>query len=162
MTKLTHEEQALLAIRVATRAHAGQKRKDGTPYIAHPARVALRVSLRPAGNLIFALQAQTVAYLHDVVEDTDVTYDELRELGFNEVVISALDSVTKRTGETYAEFILRSKVNQVGRVVKLADIEDNLEDQSALDPEEAKFLRERYVKALDVLTDVGTYPWVGV
>lgn len=142
MTKLTTDQMLLLAARVAARAHATHVRKDGTPYIAHPVRVAIRCGT--------ALQ-KIVALLHDVVEDTDVTYDDLRELGFTEEVIAALDSVTKRPGEKYADFILRSKANAIGRVVKLADIADNIEDQSALDPDEAKFLRDRYTKAQKVL-----------
>lgn len=140
--KLTVTQQLLLATTVAARAHQNQKRKDGTPYIAHPVRVAIRCS---------SSVQKTVALLHDVVEDTNVTLDQLRELGFDELVISAVDSVTKRPGEKYQDFILRCKSNETGRIVKLADISDNLEDQSALDPDEAKFLRERYTKAQEVL-----------
>lgn len=142
MTKLTVDQMLLLSARVAARAHAKAVRKDGTPYIANPIRVAIRCESK--------LQ-KIVALLHDVVEDTDVTFDDLRELGFTEEVITAVDSVTKRPGETYADFVLRSKANPVGRIVKLADIDDNLEDQSALDPEEAAFLSKRYIKAQEVL-----------
>lgn len=144
-----------LAIQVATRAHQHQKRKDGTPYIAHPFKVLLRAQSMIEEQFPFDVvegeDIQIVAVLHDVVEDTDVTFDELRELGFSEVVIAALDSVTKRPGETYMNFVARSKANPVGRIVKLADIEDNLSDQSALDPDEASFLTERYTKAQKVL-----------
>lgn len=139
---MNRTDQLLLATTVAARAHAGQKRKDGTPYIAHPVKVAIRLETKVQ---------KTVALLHDVVEDTDVTFAQLRELGFDEEVIAAVDSVTKRPGEKYADFILRAKQNPIGREVKLADIEDNLHDQSALDPDEASFLRERYNKAKDVL-----------
>lgn len=142
MKTLTIEQQLLLAARVATRAHKGQVRKDGTDYIAHPIRVAIRCSTKAE---------KTVALLHDTVEDTDLTFDELRELGFSEEIVAAVESVTKRPGEKYSDFILRANANKVGRKVKLADIEDNLEDQSALDPDEAKFLRERYIKAQEVL-----------
>lgn len=142
--KLTTDQMLLLAARVAARAHAGHVRKDGTPYIAHPIRVAIRCDSK---------QAKIVALLHDVVEDTDVSFDDLRELGFTQEIIEAIDSVTKRPGEKYADFILRSKANVHGRQVKLMDIEDNLEDQSALDPDEAKFLRNRYEKAREVLND---------
>lgn len=152
---LTLEQQLLLAPQVAARAHKNQKRKDGTPYIAHPVRVALRVSTaigqyQEAMNL----EAQIGAFLHDVVEDTDVSLDELRELGFSEYVLHIVDAVTKRPGEKYADFILRIKAaGPVAVAVKLADIEDNLEDQSALDPDEAAFLSKRYTKARKVLND---------
>jgi (p)ppGpp synthase/HD superfamily hydrolase len=152
---LSLDQQLLLAPQVAARAHQRQKRKDGTPYIAHPVRVALRVSTmigqyQEAMNL----EAQIGAFLHDVVEDTDVTLEELRELGFSEYVLHVVDAVTKKPGEKYADFILRVKnAGPVATAVKLADIDDNLADQSALDPEEAAFLKKRYLKARKVLTD---------
>jgi (p)ppGpp synthase/HD superfamily hydrolase len=140
-----------LAVQVAARAHQHQKRKDGTPYVAHPFKVLLRAQSMITEGFPFepveGQDVQIVAILHDVVEDTDVTFDELRELGFSENVLGALDSVTKRPGEKYMDFVARSKNNPVGRVVKLADIADNLEDQSALDPDEADFLKKRYEKA---------------
>lgn len=140
--KLTTDQMLLLAPTVAARAHKGQLRKDGTPYFAHPVKVAIRCK---------TAEQKIVAILHDVVEDTEVSFGQLRELGFSNKILSALDSVTKRPGETYADFVLRSKANAIGRVVKIADIEDNLSDQSALDPDEAKFLTTRYTKALEVL-----------
>lgn len=128
----------LQAATVAARAHSRMVRKDGTPYIAHPIRVAIRCA---------TVEEKIVALLHDVVEDTDMTLNDLRELGFSEEIIAAVDSVTKRPGEKYVDFILRAKLNKIGRKVKLADIADNLEDQSALDPDEAEFLKNRYEKA---------------
>lgn len=163
---LTLDQQLLLAPQVAARAHQHQKRKDGTPYIAHPFRVSLRSSgpyeREPdlAGDItarqvwLFQQMARfkIVALLHDVVEDTDVTLDELRELGFDEVILTAIDAVTKRPGEKYADFILRIKAaGPLAIAVKLADIDDNMEDQSALDPDEAEFLSKRYNKAREVL-----------
>ena len=140
----TGQEQLLLAATVATRAHQHQKRKDGTPYIAHPIRVAVRCE---------GLIEKTAALLHDVVEDTDITLVELRELGFSSVVLEVVDLLTKKPGEKYADFILRAASNPIAARVKLADIADNLEDQSALDPEEAEFLKSRYTKAIEVLKD---------
>ena len=140
---MTISEQLLLAVTVATRAHKGQVRKDGTDYISHPVRVAVRCDTK---------EQKIVALLHDVVEDTDMTLDELRELGFDRHIIEAVDAMTKRPGEVYLdEFIPRCKADPIARVVKLADIDDNMEDQSALDPEEAKFLSNRYTKAREIL-----------
>lgn len=140
--KLTLDQMIEKAAVVATRAHAGQLRKDGTPYIAHPVCVAIKVEGKLAG---------TVALLHDVVEDTELTLDDLREMGFWENVIQAVDALTKRKGEKYADFILRCKMDPIARAVKIADIEHNLSDQSALEPDDAEFLTKRYTKALAVL-----------
>jgi (p)ppGpp synthase/HD superfamily hydrolase len=148
---VTTQEQLLLAIRVATRAHEHQVRKDGTPYIAHPMRVMARVMTR-YGFQGHGRVGAIAAVLHDVVEDTDVTLDHLREMGFDQEVIEVVDRLSRRPGESYADFILRAAGNDISSVVKLDDIDDNLEDQSALDPEEAEFLRERYTKAREVLS----------
>lgn len=156
MTKLNYQDQLHLAVQVAARAHQGQKRKDGTPYIAHPMKVALRVA-----NMIgqygegMNIDAQIAAFLHDVVEDTEVTIAQLRELGFSEAVLAAIDAVTKRPGESYLkEFIPRiASSGPIAIAVKLADIEDNLEDQSALDEDEAKFLKKRYTEAKRILQE---------
>jgi (p)ppGpp synthase/HD superfamily hydrolase len=77
------------AIALAVEAHRGQLDKSGRPYILHP----LRVMFRCTTDL-----ERTVAVLHDVVEDTGRTFDDLRRLGFSEEVIAALDGVTKREG----------------------------------------------------------------
>lgn len=123
------------AIHLAVNAHAGQRDKNGELYIYHPLRVMLAVD----GEL-----DKTVAMLHDVVEDTDVTFKEIYEK-FGEEVWNAVHALTRRDGETYAEFIERCKLNPVARRVKIADIRDNLRPG-------APHLVERYEKALRVLT----------
>lgn len=149
---LSLSQQLLLAVQVAARAHQGQKRKDSTPYFAHPVRVSYRVVELAAERGVDPIQTQIVALLHDVVEDTEVTMQELRELGFSHDILAALDGVTKKVGESYRDFIDRcGGSGDIAIAVKLADIDDNLEDQSALDPEEAEFLRKRYTKARERL-----------
>jgi hypothetical protein len=144
---LSLEQQLLLAIRVATRAHAGQKRKDGTDYIAHPMRCFARAAM--AGE---SLVVQIVLILHDVVEDTPIGFKELKELGFCKEVLDGVDGMTKRPGEAYLDsFIPRCKLTKESRLGKGYDIDDNLEDQSALDPEEAEFLHKRYTSAREIL-----------
>lgn len=106
------------AIRIAVNAHGGQKDRYGQPYILHPLRVMCRVKTETQ---------KIVAILHDVVEDTDWTFDRLRQEGFPEPVIAALDAVTKREGESYDDFVERSAANPVSRAVKIADLEDNLD-----------------------------------
>jgi (p)ppGpp synthase/HD superfamily hydrolase len=105
------------AIAIAAEAHAGQKNKDGGPYILHPVRVMMRVD---------GLEAQTAAILHDVVEDTDWTLERLRAEGFSEAVLAAVDSLTHREGEDYFDYVARAGANPLARRVKLADLEDNM------------------------------------
>jgi (p)ppGpp synthase/HD superfamily hydrolase len=105
------------AIQLALDAHRGQLDKAGAPYILHPLRVMLR---------FYSQDERITAVLHDVIEDSPVTLDELRRSGFSEKIIGALDSLTKRDGESYEQFIERAAANPLARRVKLADLEDNL------------------------------------
>ena len=104
------------AIAIAATAHAGQVDKGGAPYILHPLKVMLRMS---------TLEERIVAVLHDVVEDCGISLDDLRKEGFSEEVLSAIESVTKMPGESYEDFVERAAQNPIGRVVKLADLEEN-------------------------------------
>ena len=106
------------ALRIATQAHAGQVDRYGQPYILHPLRVMARVE---------TVDEKIVAILHDVVEDTDWTFPQLREAGFPTHIIEALDCVTKREGEEYSAFVERSASNPLALRVKLADLEDNMD-----------------------------------
>ena len=104
------------ALEIAARAHAGQRDKEGLPYILHPLRVLHRVT---------DSAARIVAVLHDVVEDTPVTLDALRAAGFPSEVLDAVACVTHRRDEPYAEYGIRCRDNPVARQVKVADLEDN-------------------------------------
>ena len=68
-----------------------------------------------------------VAILHDVVEDTEWTPEQLRAEGFSETILAALDGVTAREGQTYEAFIARAHSNPISRKVKLADLQDNMD-----------------------------------
>ena len=104
------------AIAIAATAHAGQVDKGGAPYILHPLKVMLRMN---------SLEERIVAVLHDVVEDCGISLDDLRKEGFSEAVLSAMESVTNVPGESYEDFVERAAQNPIGRVVKLADLEEN-------------------------------------
>ena len=107
------------AIQIAVEAHAGTKDKGGKAYILHPISVMMRVETE---------EEKIVAILHDVVEDTDWTFDALRIEGFSETVIEALETVTKYSEEeNYDDFIQRSLKNDIGRKVKIADLRENLD-----------------------------------
>ena len=104
------------AIEIAVSAHKGQTRKDGSPYILHPLRLMMSVD---------STVEKIVAVLHDVVEDTDVTAEQIRSEGFSEDVLEALRLVTHDSGEPYDEYIARIRANPIARAVKLADLRDN-------------------------------------
>lgn len=110
------------AISIAALAHKGQTDKAGKPYLLHPLRMMMKMESEAA---------MIVAVLHDVVEDTNVTFGELREKGFSEEVLDALDCVTDRKdqGETYDDFVERVLTNPVAIEVKIADLEDNMDIQ---------------------------------
>lgn len=106
------------AIRIAVAAHQGQVDRAGQPYILHPLRVMARCQTTPE---------RIVAILHDVVEDTPWTFEDLQKEGFSEETIQALECVTKREGESYEDFVRRSAGNRIATRVKLADLEDNMD-----------------------------------
>ena len=107
------------AITIAAQAHLGQKDRTGAPYILHPLKMMFR--LESEVEMI-------VAVLHDVVEDNpDWDFDRLRQEGFSEEIIEALDHVTRREGESYESFVERSAQNALARRVKVADLEDNMD-----------------------------------
>lgn len=105
------------AIELAAAAHAGQVDKAGEPYILHPLRVMLAVS-EP--------EERIAAVLHDVVEDTPWTLDELAGEGFSPAVLAALDALTKRPAEARVAAAQRARANPIARRVKLADVTDNM------------------------------------
>jgi (p)ppGpp synthase/HD superfamily hydrolase len=111
------------ALQIAAKAHEGQKEKNGQPYIVHPLRVM---------NSVEGEAAKIVAILHDVVEDTSVTEDDLRRAGFGEPILAAVRCVTHRKDESYADYVVRCQGNEIARQVKLADLEDNTRPSRAL------------------------------
>ncbi len=106
------------AIEIAVDGHKGQKDKFGNPYILHPLRVMFRLN---------STEEKIVGVLHDVVEDTKYSIDDLRVFGFYDEILSALDCVTKRDSENYGDSIERVKTNRVAINVKIADLEDNMD-----------------------------------
>ncbi|OFA09049.1 HD domain-containing protein [Duganella phyllosphaerae] len=128
------------AIAIAEQQHAGQVDKAGRPYIAHPLRVMKAMS-NDAERI--------VAILHDVIEDTDLTLNQLAAEGFPGYVLEALDSVTRRAGETYEAFVARAAKNPIGRRVKYADLQDNADLARIAAPTAADLARtEKYHRAM--------------
>lgn len=133
------------AIRLALDMHHGQTDKSGAPYILHPLRVM-------AGMQTDA--ERIVAVLHDVVEDSDVTLEDLREMGYDAEIVEAINHLTRREGETYEGFIQRIKPNALARRVKLGDLLDNMDiRRNATLDEKALERFQRYQKAWVELTE---------
>jgi len=106
------------AIQLAWEAHQGQKDRYGEPYILHPLRVMDRVPGR---------EGKIIALLHDVVEDSNLTLENLREAGFSVEILNSVEALTKRPGEEYTRYIQRVARNKLTIEVKLADLEDNMD-----------------------------------
>ncbi len=141
MTVTVEDAEAL-----AVQAHAGQVDKAGNPYIEHVRAVALR--LRFDGS-----HAVMAGLLHDIVEDTDITLNDLRRLGYPEDVVSAVDSVTQRPSEAYLDMVRRAAADPLGRLIKLADNAHNSDPArlAVLDPATAERLRVKYERARQIL-----------
>lgn len=106
------------AIILAVNAHKGQKDKGGDSYILHPLR------------LMHQMKTETemmVAVLHDVIEDTSHSLEDLRNNGYTQEILEALDCLTKQGNESYDAFIERVKKNPIALKVKIADLEDNMD-----------------------------------
>lgn len=132
------------AFAFAKRAHEGQIDKVGDPYIGHPMRVASSVT---------GVDEKIVAALHDVVEDCDVTLDDLRAEGYSEEIVAAVDALSKREGESLEESMARVIVNALAKTVKYADVADNSnpERTAKLDPDTRERLAEKYARTLALL-----------
>lgn len=134
------------ALVIAAQAHQGTTDKGGAPYILHPLRLMHQMT---------TADEQIVALLHDVVEDSPWTFDALRAEGFSEEVVSAVDGLTRREGETYEDFNARGVTNPLARRVKLADIEDNMDLRRLGDIGEKDLERlQRYQRARRVILEV--------
>lgn len=132
-----------LAYEICASAHAGQTDKMSLPYHLHPERVAARCTT----------DAETiVALLHDTIEDTDITPEYLLDKGFPQEIVDAVLSVTKRDGESYEDFVARAKQNPIGRMVKIHDLEDNMDLRRLNELTDEMVSRQRkYLKAYHFL-----------
>lgn len=132
------------AITIALKAHESQVDKGKKTYILHPLRLMVQM---PTEEL------QIIAVLHDVVEDSEYTFEDLISQGFSDEVINALRALTKQENEEYSNFILRVKTNPLATKVKIADLKDNSNIDRLQNPTEQDFERvKKYQQAIDVLT----------
>ena len=110
------------ALLIATRVHQDQQDRYGAPYLRH----VMRVAERGRND-----DERVVGLLHDVVEDSPTTLDDLRREGFPEPIVQAVDCLTKRAGEPYDQFVERTKASKLAIAVKLNDLEDNMDVRRA-------------------------------
>lgn len=136
----TNEEFLDKAILLATKYHMGQRDKTGHNYILHPLRVMEKVE---------SIQAKIVAVLHDVVEDTEMTLEDLQSAGFDEELLTAISLLTRNKEDEYFAYVERISSNPLAKEVKIADLQDNLRDGCP------KMLQIRYHKALKILIGEG-------
>lgn len=133
-----------LAKKTAKNAHKGQVDIGGHSYIGHPEYVA---------NSVGCLEQKSIAWLHDVLEDTELTEDDLRQLGFTESIIHSVKLLTRDKEMDYEEYLWRIKTDNNARIVKLADLEHNM-DTSRLGrklKKKDKDRLEKYTKAVEFI-----------
>ena len=137
------QSQSEKAYKIAKKAHLGQVDKAGEAYIKHPEKVA---------SFVKTDEEKAVAYLHDVIEDTELTLENLYEYDFSKEVIEAVDIITKKRGEDYQSYLNSVKKNKLARAVKLADLRHNSNLTRLTKVTEKDIERkEKYQKAINFL-----------
>lgn len=116
------ERNLEIAESIAKKAHKGQKRRDGKPYITHPQAVAESFDEK------FNWECKTIAWLHDVLEDTDVTSEDLIKEGIFRFIVDSVEVLSRKEGENYKDFILRCSKDYYALRVKMADLKHNMSD----------------------------------
>jgi (p)ppGpp synthase/HD superfamily hydrolase len=129
--------------------HNGQVDKSGVPYIWHLIRVARRVK---------STDEKILALLHDVVEDTDTSFDEVRKIGASEEIINALRLLTHEKGVDYEEYVKGISKNSLAKTVKLADLADNSNPErlEKLPEDTRNRLISKYKMAFSILSGDGS------
>lgn len=137
-TELTNK-----AIKIAFEAHAGQLDRSGLPYVLHPIHVAEQMKDE---------DTCVVALLHDVIEDTDITLEDLRTYGFTEAQLEGVRLMTRLEDEDYFDYVRNLKDNPIARAVKIEDLKHNSDKAriSVMTDDDQKRL-EKYKKALEIL-----------
>ena len=131
-----------MAIKIAVDSHSGQTSNNGEPYILHPMRMMFQFETE---------KERIVAILHDTIEKTQVDYGYLKDAGFSEEILSAVDSLTRKPDEDYNNYIHRVSKNKLATKIKVIDLRDNI---SSLGREPNKMNSSnysKYQKALEYL-----------
>lgn len=142
---LLYTEKTKKALKLCFDAHKDQRDKSGMPYVFHPFHLAEQMETE---------ETTVVALLHDVVEDTNYTLEDLAQMGFGETVVAALSLLTHDDDTDYMDYVRAIKENPVAKAVKLADLRHN-SDLSRLDVVDEKALarRQKYSNAIELLEE---------
>lgn len=133
------------AMALAYEAHHGQTDRSGVPYIFHPARVAEHFTNEAVA---------CTAWLHDVVEDTDLTIQDIRLAGFGTVICDALRLLTHDKSVPYMDYVRAIAENPIAKAVKMADLQDNMDTSRLPEVDEAALKRlEKYREAYRILSE---------
>ena len=140
---MIYTEMTKKALKLCFEAHKEQIDKSGMPYAFHPFHLAEQMQDE---------ESTIVALLHDVIEDTEYTLDDLRKMGFNDSVLAAINLMTHEDGVPYMDYVEKIKANLVAKTVKLADLRHN-SDMTRLDvvtPRDQE-RAEKYLAAINLL-----------
>ena len=142
---MIYTEMTKKALKLCFTAHKDQTDKSGMPYVFHPFHLAEQMTDE---------ETTIVALLHDVVEDTPYTLDDLREMGFSEKVLAALTLMTHDKSIPYMDYVAKIKENKIAMTVKLADLKHN-SDLSRLNNVDEKAMKriEKYRQAIALLSE---------
>lgn len=133
------------ALKLCFQAHKEQLDKSGMPYVFHPFHLAEQMQTE---------ETTVVALLHDLVEDTPYTIEDLTNMGFDKKITDAIALMTHAEDVEYMDYVRAIKENPIAKAVKLADLQHN-SDLTRLDTVDEKALRrrEKYLKAIAVLQE---------
>ena len=142
---MIYTEQTKKAMKLCFEAHKEQVDKCGMPYVFHPYNLAEQMTDE---------DTTVAALLHDVVEDTDYTLEDLKELGFSPQVLEAVALLTPEKEVPYLDYVNRLKDNPIAKAVKLADLEHN-SDMTRLGPDDPRIpaFQEKYRRAKELLCE---------
>ena len=133
---MIYTEKTKKALRLCFEAHKNQLDKSGMPYVFHPFHLAEQMETE---------ETVVAALLHDVMEDTDYTAEDLKEMGFDGDVLDALLLLTHQDGVDYMDYVKKIKSNPIARAVKLADLTHN-SDLTRLDVVDEKALERKITR----------------
>lgn len=143
---MIYTDMTRLAIKIAYKAHENQNDRSGIPYILHPLHVAEQ--MRDETTTIVAL-------LHDVVEDTSVTLEDLKEYGFSKEVLDAIEVLTHKDGVKYLDYIRNLAKNPIARKVKVEDIKHNTDLTRTTNVNDKVFKKlPTYMEAIRILKEI--------
>lgn len=142
---MIYTQKTKLALKLCFEAHKNQLDKSGMPYVFHPFHLAEQMKTE---------ETTIVALLHDLIEDTHYTIDDLKEMGFESIITDAIELMTHKDDVDYFEYIKKIKNNPIAKEVKLADLHHN-SDLSRMEVVDERALKrnEKYKKAIAILQE---------